>query len=754
MKISLNWLNEFVDLKGIKIQDIVSRFSLTTAEIEGYEIKGQDIAVVVGEIKTCEKIEGSKKLSKLTVWDGKKNHQVVCGAPNVRVGLKVAFAPSGTKVGDIVLSKVKLAGVESCGMCLSGRELGISNDHDCIIEIDAKAKVGEALIKTLPFINDTIIEIDNKSITNRPDLWGHYGIARELAVIFGRALRPLETADLKQYDKLPVVPVSIESDKCLSYGAIRVENISRKQSSLEMQTRLFYLDHVNTHGFLVDLSNYVMLEVGQPNHAFDANKVGKISVGHLTGGTFTTLKDQEIQIDKEMLFIKSDNKPVGLAGIVGGKNSEIDATSNAVVFEFATFDSMCIRKTSTAIGLRTDASTRFEKSLDTNLNRIAAERMVYLLSQFDKAAVVASRFTYTANKETNPIKLIVDKAYTEKFCGVKFDWITVTMKLAGLGFAPKLSGDKLHVIVPTWRASKDVTMPVDIIEEIVRTYGYDNIVPVPPRVDVNPIAGLPQKKLQNHLKDMLSKTYACQEVHTYLWSKTPSELRVVNSFVKGCDYIRGNLVGSLLDVVDKNKANHNNIRIFEVGKVWNGTQERRHLAICIPSYQELAQIVRELFNAKFNIPSQTKRNCQDFFHPKNNAGISVNGNEIGFIGQVIGKNCAAASINLDKFTDHEINQITGVTKSFSTPSKYQKNHLDFTFEFAKGEHIYGDIETIFEKFSHPLNMGFKLKDIYENKYTLQFTVGSYEKTLTSDDINDIWAKIIAHGKKNGLTLKE
>ena len=296
MKISLNWLNEFVDLSNIKIEDIVSRFSLCTAEIEGYEVKGIDKSVVVGEIKTCKQVEG-KKLSVLTVFDGKKNHQVVCGAPNVKEGLKVIYAPAGASLGGVKLEVKTIAGVESHGMCLSEQELGVSDDHSGIIGLYG-VPVGKSILEEMPYLCDTIIEIDNKSITNRPDLWGHYGIARELATIFDKPLKPLAVEDLEQYAKLPAVPVKIESDLCHSYGAIRVENITRKVSPLEMRVRLFYLE-INSHGFLVDLSNYLMFEVGQPNHAFDATKIGEISVGHINTpsspvGDATPLKQRGI----------------------------------------------------------------------------------------------------------------------------------------------------------------------------------------------------------------------------------------------------------------------------------------------------------------------------------------------------------------------------------------------------------------------------------------------------------------------------
>jgi len=739
MKISLNWLNEFVDLSGIDIKDIVSRYALTTAEIEGYEVKEPAIkGAVVGEIKTCEKVEGTK-LFKLTVFDGKVTRQVICGAPNCKVGLKVAYANVGTK---------KIQGVESHGMCLGADELGIAAEHTTIIELCATTRVGAAIEEVLPDIRDIILEIDNKSITNRPDLWGHYGVARELSVIFNRPLKPLAVTDLSKFDNLPKVPVTIENkEDCYSYGAIRVDNITQDQLPIKMQIRLYYLD-IGLHGFLVDLSNYVMLETGQPNHAFDAHKIGKISIGNVPAGEkLVTLKDQEVKATNNMLFIKSDGNPVALAGIMGGKNSEITNTTRECIFEFATFDAACVRKTAASISLRTDASTRFEKALDTNLNVTAAARTIHFIEQYDKTAKVVSNFNHVVSKQTQPIKLTVNKAYVEKFCGVKFDWNAVLLKLAKLGFEPTTVNDELFVVVPTWRATKDVTCPADVIEEIVRTYGYYNIVPTAPRVEVRPVKQLPMLKLVNRIKDVLSGKYCCNEVHTYLWSTEPSHLRVVNSAIKGCDWIRAEMAPSLLQVVEKNKVNHSDIRIFEIGSVYTGKNEEKHLCIVMPSYIELANCVRDLFGVKFNIGKAK----QGYLHPKNNA--SFNG---GFIGIVPDKReIAVAEVNLEAVGLPRPSGARNDGRAVVRVSKYQKNYLNFTFETDKP---YGDVEAIFEKFSHPLIMGFRLFDIFKKEekmcFTLEFTVGSYEKTLDSKDINDVWSKIIEFGRKNGLTLKE
>lgn len=786
MKISLNWLNEFVDLSGIDIKEIVSRFSLSTAEIEGYEIKGkQNSGVVVGEIKTCERHPESKKpLFVLTVDNGTKVVPVVCGAPNCRVGLKVAFAKVGAKLGEIEVGKASLAGRESHGMCLSARELGLSNNHDEIIELDTKAIVGSEITKYIPEMVDIILEIENKTITNRPDLWGHYGIAREMAAIFGKKLKPLSVTDLTKFDALPKVPIVIENKTdCLSYGAVRVDNITLRNAPLFMQTRLFYCG-INPHNFLVDLTNYIMLETSQPNHAFDASKVGKISIGNVPEASeFTTLKDQTIKTTANMLFIKSDGKPVALAGVMGGKNSEIDDSTKDCVFEFATFDATCVRKTANALSIRTDASNRYEKSLDKNLNAVAAARTVKLIETYDKKAKVVSNFNHVQSAGAKTINLTVEKEYLERFCGLKFDYKKVESNLKGLGFEPKVTDKDISVTVPTWRATKDITCAADVIEEIVRMYGYDNIQPVAPVVELKPVAELPDAKLNARLKGLLADKYGCFEVHTYVWNdtrlnkqlgiETPSHIRVINSCVKENDAVRSELAPSLLGVVSKNKQ-PGGFGIFEVGRVCSGlgkdtrAVEERHLAIAVSSktesgavlYKKLANCLRDIFELSgYKIKFDLSKAKQNYLHPKNNAVVLVDGKVVGFVGIVhpsVGDKIeaktafAAAEVNLTAFDG-----IKAGEKQLQRISKYQKSTLDFTFITSK---TYGEVEAVFEGFKHPLNMGFQLKDIFEEtdgriSYTLTFTVGSYEKTLTQAEIESIWSAVIAHGKASGLVLK-
>jgi len=784
MKVSLNWIKEFVDLKGIDIKEIVSKFSLTTAEIEGYEIKGEGVKdVVVGEIKTCERHPTSHKpLFVLTVDQGGKVVPVVCGAPNCRVGLKVAFAQVGSCLGEIKVGIAKLAGAESQGMCCSGRELGISTDHDGIIELEGNPKNGTPIKEILP-IDDIVLELDNKSLTNRPDLWGHYGIARELSVIFNKPLKAnVGTSRIDKYKDLPKIPVAIENKKdCYSYGAIRVDNITLKTSPMFMQIRLFYCG-INSHGFLVDLTNYMMLETSQPNHAFDAKHIGKISVGNEKGGIFVTLKDQEVAITPEMLFIKSDGKPVALGGVIGGKNSEISADTVNCVFEFATFDPACIRKTATAINTRTDASNRFEKSLDVSLNVVTCERTLEFVEKYDKGAKVVSCFNHVVAVPPKQINVSVKKDYLERFCGVTFDYKAVERNLKALGFNPVVTADEIRASVPSWRATKDVSCTADLIEEIVRTFGYDNVKPIAPKVALRPVEPIPAMVLVARLKDLLCDRHSFDEVHTYIWNdtrlnkqlgiETPSHLRVVNSCIKDDDAIRSAMIPSLIGVAAHNKQKPA-FNIFEIGSVCNGIGkdgnaiESRVLALCMASktcaadalYKKISEIMRDAFESvgyklKYKIGGMKQDN---YLHPKNNAAVMIGDKLVGGIGIVHPTTAGAidskiqmatAAIHLDWLDGLKEAKQDGVKIS-----KFQKNVLDFTFATDKQ---YGDVEAVFDKFTHPLFMGYVLKDVYgENpfSYTLTFTVGSFEKTLTAADIEDVHKAIIAHGKKEKIELK-
>ena len=394
MLLSMNWIGDFVDLSGLDKVALIKNFTLSTAEVEDIIIKGEDTyGVIVAKILTVENHPTSKKLHLLKVDTGSGVVDIVCGAPNVREGMRVALATDGGAVCGHKITPATIAGFTSYGMCCSEAELGISDDNSGIWEITDDIALGTD-IKSVYAIDDIIFEVDNKSLTNRPDLWSHYGMAREFATITGRELLLPELHSTEGYASLPKVELDVRArDLLYRYSAIKVENVTRKVSPVNMRIRLFYCGS-RAINFLADLTNYVMMEIGQPMHAFDNAKVDKIEVQTFSEGLdFVTLDGVTRRIDDKMLMITSGDVPVAIAGVMGGDASKIDDDTTSLLLESATFDGVSVRKTTTRLGLRTDASMRYEKMLDPELCRTATERLLKLLMDLDSGATVISAFT-------------------------------------------------------------------------------------------------------------------------------------------------------------------------------------------------------------------------------------------------------------------------------------------------------------------------------------------------------------------------
>ena len=522
MYISLNWISDFVDLSGLDKNELIHKFSLSTAEVEN-EIfyKGNDLSgVVVAEIKSIEDHPDSKKLHLLKVDCGSDELvDVVCGAPNVKVGLKTAFAKVGAQLGEITISPRPVAGYTSYGMCCSEKELGISDDNSGIMEITENVANGTDL-KEVYQIDDIIFEVDNKSLTNRPDLWGHYGIAREFATLAGRKLKPLEVVDLNQYNDLPKIDMKIEDPLCQRYSCLQVENITKNVSSVNMRIRLYYCG-MRGINLLADLTNYLMLEMGQPMHAFDSRKVEKIRIKRFDNPfIFQTLDGVDRNIDENTLMICNDNTPVAIAGIMGGLDSEIVEDTTKLTLESATFDATSIRKSTVRLAHRTDASARYEKSLDPEMTVPAIARFVKLLKDVDEGALVTSALTDEYAFRYPEVQLDFNKAFVDKYTGIEISNDKIVNTLIALGFGVDLRGEDFSVKVPSWRATKDVTIKADIIEEITRIYGYDNFDVHTVKAPLSPVRTAPEKSLEDRVKDILVKRFSLHELHSYIWTYT------------------------------------------------------------------------------------------------------------------------------------------------------------------------------------------------------------------------------------------
>ena len=482
MFLSMNWISDFVDFEGLDKLELIKRFSLSTAEVEN-EIffKGSDISgIVVAEIKEVADHPESKKLHLLKVdaGDGQLT-DVVCGAPNVRVGMKTAFAKVGAKIGEIDIAPRALAGYTSYGMCCSEKEVGISDDNSGIMDLPYELVNGTD-IKDVYEIEDIVFEVDNKSLTNRPDLWGHYGIAREFAAIAGRPLKPLETVDLKKYENLPKIDMKIEDPLCQRYSCLQVENITKNVSPVNMRIRLFYCG-MRGINLLADLTNYLMLEMGQPMHAFDSRKVEKLRIKRFDAPfTFRTLDGIDRNVDENTLMICNGDTPVAIAGIMGGLDSEIVEDTTRLTLESATFDAVSIRKSTVRLAHRTDASQRYEKCLDPAMTVPAIARFVKLLTDIDSGVEVVSSLTDEEAFKYDEVTLSFDKGFVDRYTGIEISNDTIVNTLESLGFGVELKGDDFTVTVPSWRATKDVTIKADIIEEITRIYACAHLAKLSP----------------------------------------------------------------------------------------------------------------------------------------------------------------------------------------------------------------------------------------------------------------------------------
>ena len=785
MFISINWIKDFVDLSGLDIDELIHKFSLSTAEVEN-EIfyKGSDVSgVVVAEIKSVENHPESKKLHLLKVdaGDGKLT-DVVCGAPNVKVGMKTAFAKVGARLGEIEITPRELAGYTSCGMCCSEKEIGISDDHSGIMELDDSLANGTD-IKDVMEIDDIVFEVDNKSLTNRPDLWGHYGIAREFAALAGRPLKPLDTVDLTEYKDLPKVDMKIEDPLCYRYSCLQFENITRKISPANMRIRLFYCG-MRAINFLADLTNYLMLEMGQPMHAFDSRKVEKIRIKRFEAPfEFQTLDGVERHIDENTLMICNDNTPVAIAGIMGGLDSEIVEDTTSLTLESATFDAVSIRKSSARLSHRTDASMRYEKSLDPEMTVTAVARFVKLLSDFDGGVKVTSSLTDEYAKKFDKVTLSFDKRFVDRYTGIEIDNETIVKTLTALGFKVTLDGDDFTVDVPSWRATKDVTLKADIIEEITRIYGYDNFDVHTAAAPLYPVRPFAEKSIEDKIKDILVKEFSLHEVHSYIWEYsdeykklgivTEPNVKLLNATNPNIETIRKSMIPTQLCQIKTNSSYAPSFGIFEIGRTVDGIDEnnlcREHkkLAVTLFSKTETTEtlyfkLIRMISVAVDDIKHKSlsftaKETGLNYIHPKNFNAIVCDGKEIGEIGVVhpevlknIDKKANVVFLEVD-MKDLVETENAGI--KYAEASKYPSIEVDVTFVADTFRPIKEAIALINSELVKKTSVVDTYNDANGKSITIRIVFSHPERTLVKDEVMAIVNELIAKLESKGIKLK-
>ncbi len=793
MFLSMNWIGDFVDLSGFDKKALIHNFTLSTAEVEDVFVKGEDThGVVVAKILSVENHPNSKKLHLLKVDKGDETVDIVCGAPNVREGMLVALATNGGSVSGHPIQPATIAGYTSYGMCCSESELGISDDNSGIWDIEKDLPAGTKLgtdIKKIFDIDDIIFEVDNKSLTNRPDLWSHYGIAREFATITGRELKVPELVDVDAFKKLPPVLVDVKAtDLVWRYSAIKVENIKLKESPCNMRIRLYYCGS-RAINFLADLTNYVMMEMGQPMHAFDNKKVDRIEVQTFPEGCkFTTLDGIERNIDGNMLMITSNDVPVAVAGVMGGDASKIEDDTDSLLLESATFNGVSVRKTTTRLGLRTDASQRYEKMLDPELCRLATERLLYLLFECDRDARVISSFTDVYVDRYPTVTLNFDRRYVDRYTGIDIPNEKIVKTLEGLGFKVTLKDDDFTVVVPSWRATKDVTIKADIIEEITRIYGYDNFDVFTSVSALAPVRKETLKSDEDRMKDILVKSYRMHEVHSYIWSdeaknnelgiSTPANVRIINAQTPDHQHLRVSMIPTLLSFVKENRSYKDSFGIYEIGHTVEGLKEngycneQKKLGAVLYSkskseeclFTECRDAVNELCSDILHkAPEYVNADAvSDYMHPVNTFYAVIDGKTIGYISvphpvvlSNIDKKCAVAFFEI--YTEAFASVSAGVN-SYKEPSKFPAIDIDLTFATDISSVVFGNVVKAAEASCGELLDGVSVKDVYTDSegasaLTLRFSFISKDRTLTKQELQPVIDALTLSLAGCGLVIK-
>ena len=789
MKISWRWLSEYVDLTGIDPVATAELFTLSVAELEGVEELGKGLdAVVAGRLVSVEQHPDADRLKVVRVDTGKGETVSVSGAPNLNEGAMALFAPSGvTLPNGMKLKPAKMRGVASEGMLLAEDELGLTDDHTGIIELPDDVAPGTPIYDLLP-VEDALWEIDNKSITHRPDLWGHYGIAREVAALVGRKLKPLDLS-ISFTDDDPL-RVELEApDLCYRYTAYLLRDIKIGPSPLWLRSLLFRLG-VRPISNIVDATNYVMLATGNPIHAFDARFLAGDAIivrRAREGEALTTLDGLDRKLITEDLLIADAEKGVALAGVMGGENSEIQDDTTDVVLESACFNGSAIRRTSARVKHRTEASQRFEKSLDPCQAYDAACMFGKLCLSLCPDATVASRLYDVGIESFDSVTVRTPLGLMEKKLGKKLETEYILDVLSNLGFKNRLEDGVLVSDVPTWRATKDISIPEDIVEEVGRIYGYGNIEPKSPLVEVKPPVRLPSKQQDYAIKHFLASEaklseillHGFENVHTLEALGIPSDghVRVQNPINADTPLLRRTLAPGMLASIETNYRDREAYGTFEIARAFTSDPEAdiprqpRHLCVLLVHrerrddpdaalFYKIKGIVTSLLAwlgyDQVELPQLDA--LGPWNHPTRSAQVLVGQTPVGAMGEVhpgvlqslkLPVAAALAEIDLDELLAAKATPITYVPAP-----KYPGITWDISVVVPEPVRV-EQIEDVIRRGGKKLVRGVDFVAVYRGdpiptdrkSVTFSILFRSDERTLLEDEIEPIHARIVESLKR-------
>ncbi|MDO5580490.1 MAG: phenylalanine--tRNA ligase subunit beta [Planctomycetia bacterium] len=811
VQISLDWISDFVDLSDIAPEIIANRLTMSTAEVEGIQYLNRFTeGVVVGEILEAEPLPAKegKQLTACLVDAGNRQYRTVCGAPNARKGLKAPFAPAGTELGEKKIGKTEMAGRPSEGILCSAAELGMSSWHEILFECPANTKNGTPFSELVPK-SDVLIEIDNKSLTHRPDLWGHYGFARELAAIFHRPLKPLPRHCVDQYSNLPAFPIKIDDPNCPCYSALAfgiTAGSTGIPSSITMQRRLHALGQ-RTYNLLIDVTNYVSLEIGQPTHAFDGDLVHSIRVAPMgQKGKFRTLDGVDRDMLPEDMMICEGDKPIAIAGIMGGEETEVTDRTTRILLESANFRSARIRVSVGRLDLRTDASQRYEKSQPPANVKVATERILKLIEDSGTKFQVESRFSLAGDLADAVRTITIKPGRLNHLAGIDFPKETILSILQSIGFEAEFQPDQgLKVGIPPFRSAKDISIEEDIVEEVMRLYGFDNIPPVLPELPLKPLFIEKSIRMDHKAQRLLSTAYGYMEVHNYGWFNDDwckkigfdpgTTLVLQNPAAQPESRLRTTLLPNLFALIPKNRASRDQFRIFELGHVYFPIGEITDQSFCEDSAAKCREVSRlagiSFLQAGLSLEEhylQIKAAVEDLGaiysqdekpfkfaaakdpqFPWESQDYSVDilqgDQKIGTLGVADKKFLNIVSpeggqivwfeIALDKIAGNLYPHL-----KISDPPKFPGSWQDFSIVW-KIDAGYEKLEALLDEFSDPLLIRREFLTLYKGKglekgeasYSFRFIIGAEDHTLSGAEIEAFHQKFLAFLQTKSISIR-
>ncbi len=811
MKLSLSWIRDYVKIpEDADLKKLAYDLTMSTVEVEDVEYLARRFDnMVVGVIEKIEPHPNADKLRVCQVNIGSDVKTIVCGGINLREGMRVAVSCPGAIVrwhgqGEPVeIKNSKLRGVESYGMICASDEIGLgdlfpASQEAEILDLSAFEVPAGTPLATALDLDDVLLEIDNKSMTNRPDLWGHYGIAREIAALYNLPLMEIEPYRAETQSDFKV---EIESpDRCARYIGVEVNGVEVKPSPYKMQSRIWKAG-MRPINALVDITNYVMLATGNPTHAFDADNItDHIVVRHAAAGEkLVLLNEKELTLCDDDLVITDSEGPVALAGVMGGAKDSILPDTKRVILEVANFESTGIRRTALRYDTRTEASSRYEKAVDPE----RCDQALSLSMKYFHELYPELKVTGFCDRYVTPLKkaeIDVSLTWLAKRLGKDLTNEEVQKKLELLGFEVAIDGDNMHVTAPTWRSTGDISIKDDVMEEVARMYGYDNFEATPFTTAFEGAINQRDQDLIRSIKEYLAIRCGMQEVYTYPWmndvfmnavlQSTEGVLRLSMPPAPDLSYIRSSLLPNLCEAVVKNERYFDDFAIFEEAQVFfdrNYTspydeteslpEQRRHIgAAFASSVKDVTQLFREAKGVLEYMPRYT--HMEGFTFRKEEKPVWADNivwlnifrgeekiGDMGLVAKKVSMDCGIKnlSVMLFEFDATKLVPLRSRTNRFTHLAEYPETDYDISMLFDS-DAAWADIhEAIMgQKKASALVKEAAFVDEYRGKQipagkksvTIRLTIGSGEKTLTSQEIEAAAGQVMKKlGKKLGAELR-